>query len=229
MGALGGALALVTGASRGIGAAAAERLRQEGATVIRISRTAGAADGDGWIDLRADLTDEREAADALGRVLDRGVPDVVVNNAGSFGLGPLEAGVDELDRLYRINLQAPYRVAAAILPAMRSRGSGRHILIGSISDHRAFSGNAAYAATKFGARGLHEVLREEFRGSGVLCSLISPGPVDTTLWDAIDQAANPGLPARESMLRPADVAEAVLWVATRPARVDVDWLRLGPS
>jgi NADP-dependent 3-hydroxy acid dehydrogenase YdfG len=76
---------------------------------------------------------------------------------------------------------------------------------------------------------LHEVLREELRGSGVLCTLVSPGPTDTAAWDAVDPDNRPGFTPRARMLRPGDVADAVLWVATRPPRLDVDWIRLGPA
>jgi NADP-dependent 3-hydroxy acid dehydrogenase YdfG len=112
---------------------------------------------------------------------------------------------------------------------MRARGRGRLINLGSIADHRAFPENAAYSASKYGLRGLHEVLREEYRGSGVLCTLVSPGPTDTPAWDPVDPDRREGFTPRARMLRPADVAEAIVWVATRPAHVDIDWLRLGPA
>jgi 3-hydroxy acid dehydrogenase/malonic semialdehyde reductase len=73
------------------------------------------------------------------------------------------------------------------------------------------------------------VLREELKGSGVLVSLVSPGPTDTSAWDAVDPDSQQGFTRRAQMLRPADVAEAIVWIATRPAHVDVDWLRLGPG
>lgn len=230
MPALAGRYAVVTGASRGIGAAVAAALHAEGARVARIARSLAPARGDRMLDLRADLTDAAALAAALDAVLAEGVPDLVVNNAGAFGLAGFEAQpLEELDRMYRTNLRAPFAVAQRLLPRMRAAGRGRHVLIGSIADHRAFPGNAAYAATKFGARGLHEVLREELRGSGVLCTLVSPGPTDTAVWDPYDPDRRPDLPSRSAMLRPEDVADAVRWVAGLPARVDVGWIQLGPA
>jgi 3-oxoacyl-[acyl-carrier protein] reductase len=227
---LGGAFAVVTGASRGIGAAVAAALHREGATVARLARSMADAHHDRWLDLATDLTDDASTDRAIGRVLAHGVPDLVVNNAGAFVLGAIESlSIDELDRLYRINLRAGFRVAQAFLPRMRERGRGRHLLIGSVSDHRGFSGNSVYSMTKFGARGLHQVLREEFRGTGVLCTLISPGAVDTELWDPLDPDADPTLPNRAAMLRAADVAEAVRWVASLGPTVDVELLRLGAA
>jgi NADP-dependent 3-hydroxy acid dehydrogenase YdfG len=158
------------------------------------------------------------------------VPHIIVSNAGGFLLAPLEDTSDELLReQIAINLEVPFAVARSFLPEMRRRGSGMHILLGSVSDLRAFPENAAYSASKFGVRGLHEVLVEEYRGSGVQCSLVSPGPTDTTVWDPFDPDAREGFVARDAMLRPDDVAEAIVWVATRPARVHVESIRLGPS
>jgi NADP-dependent 3-hydroxy acid dehydrogenase YdfG len=100
------------------------------------------------------------------------------------------------------------------------------VTIGSIADRVAFSGNAAYAASKFGLRGLHEVLRAELKGTGVRASLVSPGPVDTPLWDAIDSKDRDGHTPRAEML-PADaLADAVHYVVSAPASVNVDELRL---
>jgi NADP-dependent 3-hydroxy acid dehydrogenase YdfG len=84
----------------------------------------------------------------------------------------------------------------------------------------------AYAASKFAARAVHEVMREESRGSGVRLSLVSPGPVDTTIWDAIDPDSRTGFTPRAMMLRPEAVADAVLYVLTRSGDVNVDELRL---
>jgi NADP-dependent 3-hydroxy acid dehydrogenase YdfG len=86
--------------------------------------------------------------------------------------------------------------------------------------------NAAYAASKFGLRGLHEVLRAELRGSGVRASLVSPGPVDTPLWDPVDPDRRPGFTPRALMLSPEAVADAVIYVLSQPAEVNVDELRL---
>ena len=231
MSALAGTVAVVTGASRGIGAAIADRLRAEGATVARLARTLRAAVRDGGLDLPCDLTQEEDVRHAAERIhAQLGPPDIVVSNAGAFLLAPLErTRPADFDAQVAANLRAPFLVARAFLPAMRERGRGLHIAIGSVSDHRAFPENAAYAAAKFGLRGLHEVLVEEYRGTGVRCALVSPGPTDTSLWDPVRPDERPGFTPRAAMLRPEDVAEAVAWIATRPARVQVEWLRLGPA
>lgn len=231
MTALAGTVAVVTGASRGIGLAVAERLRSEGATVARLARTLRAAWRDGVLDLPCDLTQDEDVRHAAERILAQlGVPDIVVSNAGAFLLAPLEqTRPADFDAQLGANLRAPFLVARAFLPAMRERGRGLHIAIGSIADHRGFAQNAAYAAAKFGLRGFHEVLVEEYRGTGVRCTLLSPGPTDTALWDSVRPDERPGFTPRAAMLQPGDVAEAVAWVATRPARVHVEMLRLGPA
>ena len=229
MTALAGRLALVTGASRGIGAATADLLRATGARVVRVSRSL--RPDPEFIDLPADLTDPMQVEALAVRLDGVGVPDVVVSNAGGFLLRSLaETSVAEFDGQLAINLRAPFAVARALLPRMRAAGrGGSYITVGSVADHVGFPENAAYAASKYGLRGLHETLLEEFRGSGVRLTLVSPGPTDTAIWDPIDPDRREGLPSRAAMLRPTDVAEAILFVATRPPNVLVDWLRLGPA
>ena len=226
---LGGRTALVTGASRGIGAATAEALRAAGARVVRVARSlAPAAE---YVDLPADLTDP-EQVDVLSSRLERevGLPDIVVSNAGSFLLKPLaDTSLADFDAQVAINLRAPFALARVLLPRLGAAGRGTYITIGSVADHVGFPENAAYASSKYGLRGLHETLLAEYRGSGVRLTLVSPGPTDTDIWEPFDPDGREGFPPRARMLRPADVADAVLFVATRPPHVLIDWLRLGPA
>ena len=221
-------MALVTGASRGIGAATAEAFRAAGARVVRVARQLTPADG--YVDLPADLTDAPQVAGLAGR-LERvaGVPEIVVSNAGGFLLRPLESTtVEEFDALVAVNLRAAFALARAILPLQRALGRGSFITVGSVADHVGFPENAAYAASKYGLRGLHETLVAEYDGTGVRLTLVSPGPTDTDAWDPFEPDRREGFPSRARMLRPADVAEVILFVATRPPHVLIDWLRLGP-
>ncbi len=231
MAALAGHVAVVTGASRGIGAATAGALKDAGAKVVRVARSLVTRTRGGVHDLRCDLADPVAVEGLAARVLaDLGPPSIVVSSAGAFLLKPLEATTsDELDLQIGVNLRAPFHVARAFLPPMREAGRGTFVMVGSIADHTSFPGNAAYAATKFGLRGLHETLVAEYRGSGVRLTLLSPGPTDTTAWDPVNPDAQSGFVRRADMLRPADVADAVLFVVTRPAHVRIDWLRVNPS
>jgi NAD(P)-dependent dehydrogenase (short-subunit alcohol dehydrogenase family) len=227
---LAGRVALVTGASRGIGAAVAEALAGDGARVIRVARSLTEAGGR-FQDVSCDLTDPEQVSRLASRILTQhGPPDVVVSNAGTFLLRPLEqTEPSDLDVQLAVNIRAPFYVARAFLPAMRDAGRGAFITVGSVADHVGFPENAAYAASKYGLRGLHETLLAEYRGTGVRLTLVSPGPTDTAVWDPFDPDHREGFPARSDMLRPQDVAEAILFVATRPPNVLIDWLRLGPS
>lgn len=231
MSSLAGRVALVTGASRGIGAATCELLDSAGARVLRVARTLAPDDRRRYHDLPYDLSQPRQV-EALAELVLRqgGPPDIVVHSAGGFLLRPLEdTSAEDFDAQMAINLRAAFCLARSFLPRMRSAGAGRFIAIGSVADHVGFPENAAYAASKYGLRGLHETLLAEYRGTGVRLTLISPGPTDTAVWDPFDPDHREGFPTRGQMLRPLDVAEAILFVATRPAHVVIDWLRLGPA
>ncbi len=151
----------------------------------------------------------------------------LVNAAGAFGLAPVaETPVDAFDRMVAVNLRAPFLLLRAFLPGMLARGSGHVVTIGSIAGRVAFPHNAAYSASKYGVRGLHAVLDAELRGSGVRATLLEPAATDTPLWDDVAVDQHPGLPPRAAMLAPEMVADAVLYVLTRPPEVDVRVLTL---
>jgi len=229
--------AVVTGATRGIGLAVARALAPQH-TVIMIARnaddlrTAARDIGDSACALACDLADAaatNAAIDRIGTMTD-GAPDLLVNNAGLFKLSPIESTSPEaFSASLELNLSAPFRLIRAFLPEMRKRASGHIVSIGSIADHMAFPENGSYSAAKFGLRGLHGVLRAELAGTGVRSTLISPAPVDTPLWDEVNPDERPGFTPRSAMLRPEDVAAAVLFVVSQPASVNVDELRLSRS
>ena len=198
--------------------------------VVRVARSLDDASHQAGLDIRADLTDTAQVSKMAERVrADAGVPDVVVHNAGGFLLKRLaDTTPSEFDEQVRVNLRAAFLVARELLPAMAALGRGTYVSVGSVADHVGFPENAAYAAAKYGLRGLHETLVAEYWGTGVRLTLVSPGPTDTAIWDPFDPDHRPGFPARAAMLRPSDVADAILFVATRPPSVQVDWLRLGP-
>jgi NAD(P)-dependent dehydrogenase (short-subunit alcohol dehydrogenase family) len=225
-----GRVALVTGASRGIGAAVADRFAAQGARVLRVSRALEPATRGNVQDLACDLTDWEQVSQLAAGVLEQyGPPDIVISNAGAFLLRRLEATeAAELDLQLAVNLRAPFAVAKGFLPAMGKAGRGSFITVGSVADHIGFPENAAYAASKYGLRGLHETLLQEYRGTGVRLTLVSPGPTDTSVWDPYDPDGREGFIPRAGMLRVTDVADAILFVATRLPHVHIDWLRLGP-
>ncbi len=230
---LAGQTVLVTGASRGIGAAVALRLAGVGARVQLLARSADVLvemarelGGSAW---PADLEDEGDLWEVLKdlTVALGGPPDLVVNAAGTFEMATMDdTSIELFDRALGTNLRGPFLVIRALLPAMLKRGSGSIVTVGSVAGHQPFPGNASYSASKFGVRGMHEVLSEELRGTGVRATLVEPGATDTSIWDAYGPDERADLPSRAAMLSVDDVTEAVLFAATRPAGVRIPLLRI---
>lgn len=233
-----GRSAVITGGSKGIGYACADALASAGARVVLLARDKEALD-------RATKSIGRESSAIVCDVgqredLDRamreirhvlsGVPDILVNNAARFM--PMRAdkmSLDEFELTLRVSLIPYFAFARGFLDDFLARGTGHIVSIGSIADRAAYVDNAAYSASKFGVRGLHEVLRQELRGTGVRTTLISPASVDTPIWDPVDPGSRVGHTPREKMLDAAAVADAVLYAVTRPAATNVDELRLSRS
>lgn len=237
-----GRTAVITGASRGIGLECARAIHAAGVRVALVARNLEAMH-DEFVQRarpadppvsahRCDVSDPADIARTCAAIHETlgGAPDILVNNAGQFLLAPVEeTTVAAFEQTLRVNLVSQFAFVSAFLGEMRRRNNGHVVTIGSIADTVAFAENSAYAASKFGARGLHEVLRAELRGTGVRTTLVSPGPVNTTLWDAIDPEKRKGHTPRHLMLDAAAVADAVVFVVTRPPSTNIDELRLSHS
>ncbi len=185
-------LAVITGATRGIGRATAIALAQRGLDVALLGHPGdamdSAADAVRALDRRAwavtcDVADAAAVERARVAVLEVGVPLVVVNNAGVVHRGPLveETEPADWDRVVAVNLRGPFLVSRAFLPAMRTAGQGRFIHVASISSTLGCPRSASYAATKWGLVGFAKSLAEELRGSGLQSIAILPGSVDTDM------------------------------------------------
>jgi NADP-dependent 3-hydroxy acid dehydrogenase YdfG len=225
---LSGRIAVVTGATGGIGQATAERLAAAGAQVLLVARTAvnvrSAAAAIGGVAVTADVSTEtgvERVVEAVSSLSQDGA-DIVVHAAGAFGLAPLaETDVAAFDDMIAVNLRGAFLLIRAFVPGMLARGTGHIVTIGSVAGRQAFPSNGAYSASKFGVRGMHAVLAAELRGSGVRATFVEPAATDTALWDGVDRGRNPGLPSREQMMSAAAVADAVAYAVTRPPEVAV--------
>ena len=233
---LAGRTALVTGASRGIGRAVAVELSGRGMKVYALARTEDdlrALETEcGAVPVPTDITDEDSVEGAFQRIFDEtgGAPDLVVHAAGVFGIAALaETSIADFDWQIGVNLRGAFLVTRAAVRAMGARGTGRIVNVGSIAGHSAFPGNGAYSASKFGLRGMHEVLVQELHGTGIGPTLLEPGPCDTPIWDPMDPDSSAGLPNRSDMLSAQEVAAAVVYVASRPPGVRIPRLPIEPG
>ena len=238
MTALSGRTAVVTGASRGIGAAISTALAGAGVRVVMIARNEvrlrdAARPLMGAIPITSDVSDPRSVEKAAGQIRKElgGSPDILVNNAGIFGVSIVEETTTEFFvETINTNLVGPFLFVRAFLADMKKRKTGHIVTIGSIADRTIFTGNAAYSAAKFGLRAVHEVLRAELKGTGVRTSLISPASTDTEIWNTVTVTDPAGKPhSTRPMLDPDDVVAAVMFALDQPARVNVDELRLSHS
>lgn len=176
-----GAVCLVTGASSGIGRATAQLLVEEGAEVLALGRNLNALEATGGRPIVCDLTDDAALERAVGEA---GAVDVLVNNAGIGWAGPLqELDAATLDRLVRVNLVVPVRLARALLPGMLEQGRGHIVNVGSIVGLVGGKDEAGYASTKGGLVAFTESLRQELAGTPLQVSLVTPGAIATPFFE----------------------------------------------
>lgn len=222
--------AFVTGASSGIGRATARSLSREGARVAlaardRASLVALARELPGSVALPCDVTDAAAVAAAVASAASTmGGLDLVVAAAGLGRFGDTATfPVEEWDEVLDVNLRGTFLVVREALPHVR-RSSGHLITLCSVAAIRAFPGSAAYCAAKAGVRALAQVVAEENRRDGVRVTNFVVGSVDSPFWD---RAGGTELP-RDRMLRPEDVARAIVQAAAQPAGASVDEIVLMP-
>ena len=230
-------VAVVTGASSGIGAETARQFAAAGYRVVlaarrveRIVRLAGEVDG---VAVPCDVTDAEQVA-ALAEAAGPDVRVLVNNAGGALGLEPVEqADLEAWRTMYDTNVIGTALVTKALLPALRASGSGIIVNVGSVAGRTAYEGGAGYVAAKHGVKAVTETLRLELWDQPVRVTELAPGMVRTEEFSLVrfggdQERAEAVYAGVAEPLVAADVADAVVWVATRPAHVNIDELVIKP-
>lgn len=246
---LDGTVALITGASSGIGEATARALAAQGAKVAvaarrleQLERLAAEIGGQGHtaLAIRSDITDQEQAIAAVDRTVDElGQLDILVNNAGQMLLGPIEnAPTEEWDRMIDLNLKGLVNTTHAALSHLLSaaenseRGCADVVNVSSVAGRLASAGSGVYNLTKHGVGAFSESFRQEFAARKVRSTLIEPGAVDTELTNHVRDGVREQVRQRFAdirILEAADVADAIAYAVTRPWHVSLNEILIRPT
>jgi NADP-dependent 3-hydroxy acid dehydrogenase YdfG len=239
---LDGTVALVTGASSGIGDATARALAAAGAEVAVAARRKDRLDAlaaeIGGLAIETDVTDREQAIHAVERTASElGRLDIVINNAGVMLLGPIvDAPVEEWDRMVALNIQGLLYVAHAALPHLlrAAEGEPRRVAdlvnVSSVAGRRVGAGGGIYQATKHAVGVFSEALRQEVTARHVRSSLVEPGQVATELASHVrEEVRNNLVPGADEPLHADDIADAILYVVTRPRHMGVNEILIRPT
>jgi NAD(P)-dependent dehydrogenase (short-subunit alcohol dehydrogenase family) len=229
-------VAVVSGGGSGLGRKIALELACRGYDLALVGRRrqpleetmdlAGAGAREAGVIFPCDVRNTEAVEKFGGEVRERwGAADVVVPAAGTTSLAPVEETTPEdFQDILTTNLTGVFLLLRALLPAMKERGRGWIFPLLSVAAVRAFPNWGAYCASKWGLRGLIEVLREELKGTGVRITALFPGATDTPIWDRL-----PGTWDRAAMIRPQEVARALAYALEADPSTLVEEIHLGPA
>ena len=232
-------LAVVTGASSGIGAATAKLLAKNGYTVIagarRLDRLEALAKADSNIEIhQLDVTDQTSVDNFVNAVAGREV-DVLVNNAGGAfdSSSVLDSDPEVWAKSYDVNVIGSVRMTKALAPSMIAVGKGHIVIISSTAGHVAYENGGSYVAAKFAERSLANTLRLELNGTPIRVTEIAPGMVKTDEFALVRNSGDSAKAAKvyegvETPLTAEDIAESIYWSASVPAHVNIDSLVIRP-
>ena len=222
---LSGKVVLITGGSKGIGAGIAEALANAGASVISTSRSGEGPTAPNLLQVRADVREPGDAKRAVDEAVRAfGGLDVLVNNAGvGFFANVADTSIEQWQQVIETNLSGVFYFCHAAIPALRQRGGGWIINISSLAGKNAFTGGAAYCASKAGLNQFSEALMQEVRHDGIRVSYIMPGSVAT------DFGGPTGREKAAWKIQVEDVAGVVIGLLTTPARTLPSRIELRPS
>ncbi len=232
-------LAVVTGASSGIGAATSKLLANNGYTVIagarRLDRLEALAKSDSNIEThQLDVTDQISVDNFVKAVADREV-DLLVNNAGGAfdSSSVLDSDPEVWAKSYEVNVIGSVRMTKALAPSMIKAGKGHIVIISSTAGHVAYENGGSYVAAKFAERSLANTLRLELNGTPIRVTEIAPGMVKTDEFALVRNSGDSAKAAKvyegvESPLTAEDIAESIYWSASVPAHVNIDSIVIRP-
>jgi len=235
--ALTGKVVIVTGASSGIGAAAARELVRQGCKVALAARSADrlraleAELGQAALAVPADVTQGPDVARLVAATRERfGRIDVLLANAGLYAPGQLaESELEALAHVVDVNVNGVLRCVHGVLPHLRAQRSGDILVTSSISGHIDIHWEPVYSATKHAVSALVHTLRRQVAGDGIRVGAVAPGMVANELWGVRSEAEVEKLVAKHAALRNEDVVDAIVFMLTRPAHVTVRDLVLLPQ
>jgi NADP-dependent 3-hydroxy acid dehydrogenase YdfG len=227
-------VAIVTGASRGIGKAIAFKFAEQGTKLVlvgsseEIHQTGQELREKGYENIetfQADVANEQQMNEVVDQTLKKfGQIDILVNNAGIGFFKPVEeTTVEEWKKVFEVNVQGVFIGSKAVLPHMKERKSGTIITISSDVGRYTIPNGAAYTATKYAVQGFSGSLAQEVREYGIRVGTINPGMVDTYFANSVQ-----GLPEKRDWMKADDIANAVIYMASAPKHMLIDEIVLHP-
>ena len=233
-------VALVTGASKGIGRATALRLAQDGANMViaatsndLLEKVKGELEGLGAesIAVRCDVTHLSECEDLVQQALNRfGHIDILVNNAGvGFSGKIVDSDPKEAEQMVKVNILGVYYMTRLVLPSMIEQGRGDIVNIGSVAGLKYSPNFAIYSATKFAVRAFSEALRNEVQQYNIRVTLVHPGMTKTAFFDSFTKGGSPVPVDKGEILRPEHIADAIHLALTRPDGCALNEMTVRPT
>ncbi|REL33860.1 SDR family oxidoreductase [Rhodohalobacter sp. SW132] len=225
-------IAIVTGASSGIGTEFSRKLIQEGATVYGLARNIDRLKelqnilGESFLPVKMDVTDHEKIASWVGKTFTEGKgPDILINNAGLGLFGPVdELKLEDWETMMNVNVNGIFYLTRQIVPLMKRSGSHSHIInIASIAGMLGNPNLSGYNATKFAVRGFSEALFKELRYDKIKVSCMFPGSIATSFFDNVDESET-----HDNMMQPEDVADTLMHLLKTPDNMLINEIVMRP-
>lgn len=224
-------IAIITGASSGLGAAFAKALVEKNALVYGLARNLEKLNalqeklGENFIAVKMDITDQKAIADWMQKTFSENhSPDILINNAGSGYFSKIdELPLEKWHEMINTNLNGVFYLTSAVVPLMKQNLTFKHIInIGSILGKTSRSESAAYCATKYGMQGFSEALFKELRAFNIKVTCVNPGSIDTHFFE------DSGIESHHNMLQPNAVADLIVYLLETPDNFLIDEITLRP-